>query len=586
MNQKFSIIKVLLAVIVISSCYFVTVRIASAATLYLSSDKEDVGIGDTFEVIVKTDSEGVGLNAAQATLKFPKDLIEVTKVDTAASIFSFWLKEPSFSNQDGALDFIGGSNFGSSGKSLAILKVVFKAKGSGKVELVFSDGAITASDGSGTNVLSVMRGLEITSAPKAEVIEITPATTPPSAIPPPTQITRPPAPAQKLPVKPAVKVSFYPDPEKWYNSTANFMAQWELPPDVSAVSTALDQNISYFGQKSEGLFESKIFTAIKSDGVWYLHVRFKNNVGWGSSADYRLAIDTAPPLSFEVKSLEGEATDNPTTTLQFKTNDPLSGLKEYQIQIDEGDIIKIPASDFGGTFVLPLQSPGKRQVVVRAVDQAENNIEDNITLEIIPIASPTITFVTKELFSDEEKGLSIKGTALPNINVLLGAHRKDTLVAKGLARVDERGNWEFTFDEPFRNGKYKVSAQSQNTRGALSIIVESPEIRVKSKPIIQIGMFQLGKGGAAVLLLLIVITGFGGGIWFYRKRQEKLALRIGLTEFEIAKIFKLIREDIEKLSRAYQTPTTGDDEYAMKRLQENIQKMEVYLKKGVEKIQK
>lgn len=170
--------------------------------------------------------------------------------------------------------------------------------------------------------------------------------------------------------------------------------------------------------------------------------------------------------------------------------------------------------------------------------------------------------------------------------MLLRAYRKEALVAEAATCADEKGNWEFTFDEPLRNGRYVVTARGQDSRGALSLVVESPEVRVKSKPIIQIGPLLLGKGGAALFLLLLLVAGFGGGIWFYRKRQEKLAMRVSFTESEIAKIFQLMRADTERLAKAKETAADSDDEYALKRLQENIQKMEGYLKKGIEKIKK
>lgn len=83
-----------------------------------------------------------------------------------------------------------------------------------------------------------------------------------------------------------------------------------------------------------------------------------------------------------------------------------------------------------------------------------------------------------------------------------------------------------------------------------------------------------------------MIAGFGGGVWFYKKRQEKLTMRVSFAESEITKIFQLIRADVEQMAKARETATAGDDEYAMKRLQENIQKMETYLKRGIEKIRR
>lgn len=52
------------------------------------------------------------------------------------------------------------------------------------------------------------------------------------------------------------------------------------------------------------------------------------------------------------------------------------------------------------------------------------------------------------------------------------------------------------------------------------------------------------------------------------------------------KVFKIIEEDSEKLQEALKTPTEGDDEFMIKRLQDNIKKMGGYLEKGIEKIKK
>ncbi|MDP3734880.1 MAG: Ig-like domain-containing protein [bacterium] len=567
--------------------------VAEAATLFIAPPSSEVGMGEKLTVDLKTDSEGVSLNAAQAVLRFPKDILEVVSVDKTGSIFSFWLEEPNFSNTDGAISFVGGTPYGASGSSIQILRVIFTAKGSGAGTLSASDAAITASDGSGTNILSKVHDAAIAVIPE----RVTPKTPeaerkPPEApavqqkIPEPEQIVRKPVPSGKLPLKPTLKIPLYPEENRWYNLVAQFTVRWDVPLDISGVSTALNKYPNSIPpERSEGLFDNKTFASL-SDGVWYLHIRFRNDVGWGPTAHHRLAIDTEPPLGFELSIVEGEATDNPAPTLQFRTSDALSGLKEYQIRVGDGAVLKIPAAEFDGSFTLPLQTPGTRHISVRAVDEADNGIEDSVTLQTIPIASPTITFVTKELFSDEEKGLTVKGTALPAINVLLRVYRKEALVAEGTARTDEKGNWEFTIDQAFKNGSYTATAQSKDARGALSLIVDSAPIKVKSKPIIQIGFLELGKGGAAVLLLFILIAGFGGGIWFYKRRQEKISLRVLLVESEVTKIFTLIMDDVERLSKASETPTSADDAYALKQLQENVKRMEAYLKKGLEKIKK
>lgn len=570
-------------VFLIVGLFLVWANGAHAATLFLSSNTDVLRIGDTLETIIKVDTEGVGVNAVQGTLQYPRDILEATKVDKADSIFNFWLQEPAFANDTGKITFVGGSTVGSVGKSLQVLRVVFKVKGSGRAELAFADAAVTASDGSGTNVLSTFHNLVVNSVPKtggAQALQV------PTQIPQPVQITRPAVAASGLPEKPAVTIPLYPRTSGWFNRTDNFIAQWKLPADVSGVSTALDQNINYGGSISEGLFESKVFPAIARDGVWYLHVRFKNNMGWGEVNNYRIAVDTHPPLSFDTSVIEGNATDNPTPTLKFTGNDSLSGLKEYQVTIDGGDILRVATEKYSGLYKLPLLAPGKHRVTVRAVDNADNSTENIIVLETIPIASPTITFVTRELFSDKQTGVVIKGSALPNIGVLLDLHEGTSIVARGGAHSDANGNWEFIFSDQLKNGTYTVGAQSEDARGARSLIVESPELVVRSEPIIKLGVFSLGATGATILLLLILVLGFSGGVWYWKRREETLSMRVGFAASEITKIFKLIADDVSKMSEALKTETSADDEYSLHRLEENIKKMESYLKKGIEKIKR
>ena len=412
----------------------------------------------------------------------------------------------------------------------------------------------------------------------------------PTTIVQPTRVDRKAVPATGLPQKPEVSVPLYPEPEKWQNYLGEMIALWNVPGDVTAVAVSLDHSPNTIPQKAEKeLTTGKVFGVVK-DGVWYVHVRFQNSRGWGPTAHYRIAIDTEPPLVFEASVSEGEVTDNPAPILRFETSDALSGLAEYQIKIDDSEAIKVNAKEFSGNFTLPLQTPGAHMVIIKAFDQAGNSVADSVELEILPIPSPNITFVNTELFSDTEAGLTIKGTALPGIKIFLSVQQllrgNGEVAAKNTVFSDERGNWQFTFDDPLRNGKYVVIVQGEDGRGALSLVVKSKEILIKSKPIIQLGPLQLGKGGAALFLFFLLIAGFGAGVWFYKKRQDKLSMRVSFTESEVTKIFQLIREGTKRLAKARETPTTGDDEYTLKQLQENIQKMEGYLKKGLEKIKK
>ncbi|HBC59219.1 TPA: hypothetical protein DCZ14_02275, partial [Candidatus Azambacteria bacterium] len=285
-------IKLLLSFIVLfATGVFAYSPAASAATLFISPPSAEVGTGDKLTLDIKIDSEGVGLNAAQAVIRFPNDILEATGLDKTGSAFSFWLEEPNFSNADGVISFIGGIPYGVTGGSIQVLKVTFTAKGTGSGSLTVSDAAVTASDGSGTNILSKTVSASFTVVPK-KVVPPTPVPAPVEVVPPPVEIVRKPVPTGKLPVKPALKIQLYPDETRWYNLTSVFNVAWELPLDVTGVTTALNNQPNYVPpKKSEGLFENKAFPSL-ADGVQYLHVHFQNNVGWGPAAHYRLAVDT------------------------------------------------------------------------------------------------------------------------------------------------------------------------------------------------------------------------------------------------------------------------------------------------------
>jgi hypothetical protein len=576
-----------LLTVIIVGVFFSTmfVRSAHAATLFLSANKDVVSVGDTLEVLIKTDSEDVGINAVQATLQYPKDILAANKIEKMDSIFNFWLEEPKISNDTGRITFVGGSTAGQSGKSLQILKVVFSVKGVGRAQLTFTDGAITASDGSGTNVLSSLNGFVINSIPTTGLTKGTSLPLQTQA-PKPIQITRPAVLTEILPAVPTLTVPLYPEQKTWHADSGSFLVQWKLPPDVSGVSTALDQNITYDGTTSEGLFDSKVFPPITKDGVWYVHVRFKNNKGWGPAAHYRIALDTHPPLEFELLVSEGNPTDVPSPHIQFLGKDLLSSIKEYHLQVGGADVIKISSTQFSGSYQLPLQSPGGKTITVKAFDEAGNSVEKSMAVEIKPIASPTITFVTRELFSDADYGLIIKGVSLPNVNILLRVYKQKVLIVEEAAHSDEKGNWEFAFGQAFKNGNYSIAVQAQDARGALSLVVQSENITVKNKPIFQLGPIQLGIGGVAIFLLFVVVGGFSIGVLFYRKKQEKIGLRVVATQSDIKNIFRLLQEDVERLSKAQEAAGFADNEYALKKLQEHVTKMEHYLKIGVEKIKK
>ncbi len=347
---------------------------AKAATINLVTSQNIFNIGDKFSVDVKIDSENAGVNAVQATIKFPADILSVTSTDKTNSVFNFWLQDPTVNNNAGTVTFVAGATVGFTGKSLEAFRIFFVVKGAGQANISLTDGAITASDGSGSNVLTAMNGLQITIATTQGTQIITAPTSTPQQI---TPVSRPAVPTGKLPQKPSIQVPLYPDSSSWYNVSSNFITHIDLPPDVTGIATDLNKDPAFSPTKSEGLFDNKTFGAL-DDGAWYLHVRFKNDIGWGPTLHYKISIDTAPPQPFDALVKEGNNTDVINPTLTFETTDQPSGIAFYRIVIDSKTITSTPLT----SFVLPPQSSGSHVVVVEAVDEAGNITASRINLYI------------------------------------------------------------------------------------------------------------------------------------------------------------------------------------------------------------
>lgn len=503
---------------------------AWAATLSVSVDKTNVAIGDTVTATVLINSEGTGVNAAQAVIQYPKDLIEVLSVDRGASVFSFWLQAPAFSNETGRLTFTGGTANGVSGASLEALAFTFKVKGTGTAALTLTDGAVTASDGSGTNVLSSMRGAQITSVSKNQQPQATP--------PAPQQITRPAVKAATGPAAPKLTVPLYPDQTKWYNVLSNFLVRWDLPADVTDVATSLTQNPKSVPGKSEGLFDNKFF-AIPKEGIWYVHVQFKNNVGWSDTIHYRVAVDVTPPSPFVVRLVGGPAADFPNPTISYASSDATSHIIGYDIRVDGTQATTTKET----SLALPKLPPGKHAVVVSAKDEAGNATEGSLDLVIEPIAAPAVEPIAPPFVG--EGGLVVHGTALANAVVhVLVKSQAGAEVAKQDVPVTAERTWVGVLNQPLREGTYSVIVTAEDARGALSLPVASV-VNVRQRPILVLGGLEISSLGLLGLFALVLLLGLALGWRLQQMRKQQRGFRTLLVSRDITNTFAIVRKELD-----------------------------------------
>ncbi|MFH1112113.1 MAG: hypothetical protein V1712_03555 [Patescibacteria group bacterium] len=527
---------------------FIFARSADAATLSLVPDKKTVKIGEEISIDVKVDTEGESINAAQGAISFPASLLEAIKIERSSSVFNFWIEEPAFSNENGTANFIGGTSKGVTGKSLQILKLTLKARSAGSAEFSLSDAVVTASDGQGTNILSHVGGTVVSVG--TEVIESTPSSTSlpippkaPTAAPiQPQKVERKAVPATKLPATPVVKVPLYQDMSQWYNYIGEAIALWEVPLDVIQVATELNQNPNAIPTTTEKeLFTGKKFGNLK-EGIQYIHVRFKNNIGWGDTAHYKISLDTTAPLPFEAK-IDSQASDNPAPQIIFITQDALSGISYALVFIDGKEVLRTATT----TTVLPPQALGTYTLLVRVFDRAGNSVEDDLQFEILPLPTPVIEFISRSVSQGETifaSGKSISN-GLIEAQVLNTARQE---VFKGKASSDNSGNWKVVIDKILPMGKYTLAVVVQDERGASSYSTKEESFKVRPKTILSLGgVIDLGWFEIFIFVMLVVVSGVGLIAWWYvAKKKTHEAYRI-IVGRDIEKLSALLSDDLKEL---------------------------------------
>lgn len=509
---------------------------ASAATFTLSSDLSSVGVGDTATLILTVNTEGVPVNAAEATIQYPTDLLAVLDVDTSDSLFNFWVQEPSFSNDTGILTFLGGATNGFNGASLRIVRLHVKVKAEGVANILFTSGTITASDGNGTNVLTSMNGATITGvAAGAEG-------TGPASEALPTQIIREPTPAEILPPVPTVEIPLYPDPTSWYNTVSPFMARWNLPGDITDVSTAIDQNPDFTPKHSEGLFDNKIFR-VPGDGIWYLHIRFKNALGWGEATSTRIAIDTLPPAAYQIEVQPSPTTDVPNPVLSFQSADQLSGLQTYIVHVDGKDTV--PTSK--GTYTVPALAPGKHTLNVDAVDQAGNSTNASLDITTLPLTSPTISPVTKSVYVGEG-GLEIQGTsAYPDGKIFIELREKSgELIESTIVIPNKNGTWSTILERPLKEDFYAIAVTAHDERDAQSLPVFTT-FSVIPRPFLILAGVQISQVWFFSFVFLLLGLGYVVGWRIERKRKERRGWHMIIAQRDVDSAFNQIQKDLDDM---------------------------------------
>ena len=113
---------------------------------------KEFATGETFLAEIHLNSEKEVINAVEARISYPTDLLEVVKISQGGSFLTLWIQEPTVEESAGIISFAGGIPGGSLVLDGKIATITFRTKISGVGEVAFDDNnsKVLLNDGLGT----------------------------------------------------------------------------------------------------------------------------------------------------------------------------------------------------------------------------------------------------------------------------------------------------------------------------------------------------------------------------------------------------------------------------------------------------
>jgi len=563
--------KFLFLIILISSFVFFG-RVVYAADIFVTVDKNNVVENQTFSVSLYTNTKGVSINNIEGVLSFPKDYLGVDSVSSNGSIFSLWVEQPTFSNTNGSVSFNGGlptpGYFGAKGK---IISVVFRAKKAGTASIFFPSANIYADDGLGTDVLSNKNGTTVTISPYQ-----VPTTTKEAVV------------VDKLPILPVISSIQMSNSETWYSlNQAKF--SWNLPVDVTSVQVLLGSfpdsipTVTYTPAIDEKLINDL------SDGVRYLHVRFKNNSGWGKTAHRKIKIDNTSPVNL---NFTNSITADDLISLKISSEDKTSGLSKYKISIDGVSVLENLIKDNPTEIILPAVKSGNHEVAVFAYDKAGNVTEKTETISFPIIKAPEITKHSNTIQKGDK--IEVQGTSYANTDVRIWLQTEGNDPKSYVVKTLADKTFSFTSDYIDSVGLASIWAEAMRGGDVIGpsspkyfTTVNQPQFIKKSIETIQILSLAIPILLVFMFLMYLALHGY------HRLSRVRRRLMTDLveTENEAHKIFKILAEDSKQILKIFKNKDiknkiSEDDNQTINNLSKDIKEAEEYFTKRIKNIEK
>lgn len=489
MQKEEKIKKVSIFILCFIAASFFVPSYTLASDLILSPSSGVLTPNSSISVNVMVTNNTQAINAVSGTLSFPTDLLSVRSITRDNSIIKLWSSEPTFSNTEGTVNFEGVLfNPGFSGSQGRLLTINFVPKRVGKASVLFTAGSILANDGNATNVLGK---LGVASFVSSGNVEITNGNTS-------TPVENP-----LVPNAPRVTSATNPDTNKWY-TTKSPTFSWDVPAGITALRLQYDKSPSSVPENTyTNMIGTKTITVSK-DGVYYMHVQFKNDHGWGAVSHFRFKIDSEQPEPFTIVFPNGSSNDDPRPVILLNSKDNLSGIDHYELKVGDGAPVLFATTTTPVTYTMPLQLPGKHTLLVKAVDKAGNSTVQSADFVVSTINSPVITSYTREV--DEAGVIKVEGTTYPDTKVNIYFRSKERSVTSESVKSDMSGNFSLVLSKKMNPGVYELVAEAIDDRGAKSQLTTPVNILINQKVFFRISQMIINYVALGIMAIVAIAT--------------------------------------------------------------------------------
>ncbi len=473
-----------------------------AANLSFSPASGAYSKGGSFSVGIYVSSPDQALNAVSATIKFPKDTLQVVSVSKSGSIIDFWAQEPSFSNTTGEVSLEGVAlTPGYQGNSGKVLMINFKGKNTGVANITMVNSSVLANDGIGTNILKNVGNATFTikeiEVKDPEIIKIEDLTPLEESI------------IKEEVCEPDSIITSSTHPGVVWRRENSAAFSWDVNKETLASKIAFDKNPDTEPAtiNSPAIVEKRYENL--EDGIWYFHLALQNNDGWDKTEHFKIKIDHTPP-QIETREIKRSDLTNPKPIIELKVSDNISCVKEFELSINGEKIEYRELPE--GNLELETIEPGNHELVITAYDRAGNKNEEFLNIIVEALKAPEVTSYPSEIKIGET--LLIKGETIPNGNVEAKVtSKKNNFLIK---EEFQSASGKFTFEQKdLKKGIIFVSFKVSDGRGAQSSWSVPVEIKVggNSFALMDTILNSLGLEvaiglGIFIVFLIILLTRF------------------------------------------------------------------------------